>query len=88
MSGYLFWSSGKLFYEGTYGFFWTSTPRTYTNSRYLVFTSTNVYSQGNDHNPIGWSLRCVARFFRTSTYAQKIIAPFLPELSAAFLFRL
>ena len=88
MSGYLFWGNGNLSTRGTYGYFWSSTPGSYVGSRYLYLTSTNVGPKNGYGKSYGLSLRCVARFFRTSTYAQKIIAPFLPEPSAAFPFRL
>ena len=88
LSGFLNWNSGYLNARGVGGYFWASTPAAYTGSRILYFVSTNVNPKDNYGKPNGMALRCVARFFRTSTYAQKIIATFLPELSAASLFRL
>ena len=78
LSGYLRWSSGNLVSSGTYGDFWASTLNSYINSQHLTFGSTNVYPKGNGNKPYGLSIRCVARF----------TCVFLPELSAAFLFRL
>ena len=88
MSGRFNWNNGTLYGSGTYGGFWTSTPNSYIYSRYLSFSSADVYPKNYVNKPYGFPLRCVARFFRTSTYAQKIIVPLLPELPAAFLFRL
>ena len=88
LSGYLYWGNGGLYDRGAYGLFWSSTPYIYAASHSLDFRSPNVTPKGGNNKPYGFTLRCVARFFRTSTYAQKIIVPFLPELSAAFLFRL
>ena len=78
MSGYLGWGSGNLIYRGTDGRFWASTPVTYTSSQRLYFYSTNIYPKNGDNKPYGLPIRCVARF----------TCVFLPELSAAFLFRL
>ena len=78
MSGYLFWGSGTLYSRGTYGSFWASMPLSYTDSRHLHFSSTFVIPKFGSNKPYGFTLRCVAQLF----------VPFLPELSAAFLFRL
>ena len=78
MTGILGWFSGNLYDRGTSGYFWVSTPNSYTNSRYLYFYSTNVNPKNNYSKPHGLPLRCVAQLFAT----------FLPELSAASLFRL
>ena len=78
MSGYLRWDSGNLLARGAGGRFWASTTVTYTSSWYLYFNSTNVGPKGGLNKPGGLTLRCVARF----------TCVFLPELSAAFLFRL
>ena len=77
MSGNLGWSGGNLGPRGTFGYFWSSTPYAYTYSHYLSFYSTGVYPKNGDSKPYGLTLRCVARF----------TCVFLPELSAAFLFR-
>ena len=74
MSGYLYWANGGLYDRGGYGLFWSSTAYASTGSRYLHFYSTNVNPKNGSHKPYGSPLRCIARF--------------LPELSAAFLFRL
>ena len=78
MSGLLDWNGGSLGNRGTNGYFWASTLFSYTRSRNLGFGSTDVYSKSNADKPHSFTLRCVAQIF----------APFLPELSAAFLFRL
>ena len=78
MTGDLWWGNGGLYDRGMYGGFWSSTPYAYITSHYLYFISTNVNSKNGSHKPSGFMLRCVARF----------ICVFLPELSAAFLFRL
>ncbi|MBR3180510.1 hypothetical protein IKF63_00285 [Candidatus Saccharibacteria bacterium] len=78
MSGALAWSSGGLYNRGTGGYFWAATPYSYTYSWDLYFSSTSVNPKDSSYKPHGFSLRCVVRLFVT----------FLPELSAAFLFRL
>ena len=101
MSGYFAWSSGGFNSRGANGNFWASTPYSYTDSRYLRFDSTTVYPKSGASKPYGLTLRCVARFkifthvppqylFGGSLGAQNsmLLARFLPELSAAFLFRL
>ena len=65
MSGYLFWNSGNLFNRGTYGYFWASTLYSYTPSRLLYFSSTNVNPKNVSNKPDGFPLRCVARFLCT-----------------------
>ena len=78
VSGFLDWYSGNLSVRGTRGLFWTSTLSSYAFSRDLGFASTEVVPKNNSNKPYGLSIRCVARF----------TCIFLPELSAAFLFRL
>ena len=78
MSGYLNWSWGNLYGRGTGSNFWASTHNSYTNSRDLGFGSANVGPKNNVDKSYGFALRRVARF----------TCVFLPELSAAFLFRL
>ena len=78
MSGTLYWGNGNLNLRGTGGYFWSSTPYTYTHSHSLNFDSSNVGSKYGYDKTRGLSLRCIARFF----------VLFLPELSAASLFRL
>ena len=78
VSGYLSWYSGNLYRSGMYGYFWASTLNSYAYSRDLHFNSTNVNPKNFNDKPFGFTLRCVARF----------TCVFLPELSAAFLFRL
>ena len=61
MSGILRWNSGNLYDRGTYGNFWSSTPHSYTDSRYLYFGSTSVYPKGGSNKPLSFALRCVAQ---------------------------
>ena len=104
LSGYYGWGSGNLIARGTGGGFWASTPGSYTYSRHLYFYSTNVTPKNSNlSKPDGLALRCVARFppkspplfhldklseVRSALKIPCFFAPFLPELSAAFLFRL
>ena len=60
MSGSLYWVNGNLSYRGTDGFFWASTPYTYTNSHVLYFNSAGVYPKNGYNKPYGFSLRCIA----------------------------
>ena len=78
MSGDFVWYSSYQGSRGTGGRFWTSRPYSYTDSRRLYFHSTTVSPMNNYSKPFGYPLRCVARF----------TCVFLPELSAASLFRL
>ncbi|MBR3180837.1 hypothetical protein IKF63_02035, partial [Candidatus Saccharibacteria bacterium] len=61
MSGRLNWYSGTLYYTGTTGYFWASTPNSYINSRYLAFSSANVNPKNSYNKPYGFTLRCVAQ---------------------------
>ena len=74
LSGDLDWGSG-LGSRGTYGYFWSSTPYTYTNSRRLTFRSANVTPKGGDGKPYGFTLRCVAQqksslLFHPNTFSE------------------
>ncbi|MBR3180980.1 hypothetical protein IKF63_02790 [Candidatus Saccharibacteria bacterium] len=60
MSGILYWDSGLLGSRGTGGYFWSSTHYSYTDSHYLNFYSTSVYSKSGRNKPSGIALRCVA----------------------------
>ena len=60
MSGNLYWVYGNPDNRGTYGNFWASRPYSYTDSRLLVFGSTNVYSKSGYYKLGGFPLRCVA----------------------------
>ena len=64
LSGNLSWVAGNLYNRGTSGYFWASTPTSYTNSRLLYFYSTNVSPKNNSDKPGGFTLRCVACIFR------------------------
>ncbi|MBR3180556.1 hypothetical protein IKF63_00555 [Candidatus Saccharibacteria bacterium] len=64
MSGTLDWVNGNLNNRGTYGYFWASTPYSYTNSRHLYFSSTTVGPRNYHNKPYGFMLRCVACIFR------------------------
>ena len=80
MSGNYGWNNGNSDWgvKNGYGYFWSSTPYAYAGSYGLHLSSTNVNPKHGGGKPNGFTLRCVAQFF----------TPFLPELSAAFLFRL
>ena len=74
LSGDLNWFSGFLGSRGTRGYFWASTVSADVNASFMDFDSAKVRPQNGAYKPYGFPLRCVASF--------------LPELSAAFLFRL
>ena len=79
VSGYYDWNGNADWgAKNGRGNFWSSTPFSYSDSRCLAFLSTNVYPKHGYNKPRGLTLRCIARF----------TCVFLPELSAAFLFRL
>ena len=65
LSGHLWWLNGNAGNRGTYSYFWSSTPRSYTHSRYLYFYSTTVDPKANYNKPYGFTLHCVARFLCT-----------------------
>ena len=60
MSGYLWWGNGGWDRKGTYGFFWSSTPASYANSRFSNFSSTGISPKNGSSKPYGLALRCVA----------------------------
>ncbi|MBR3180888.1 hypothetical protein IKF63_02315 [Candidatus Saccharibacteria bacterium] len=73
MTGILYWNSGNLGSRGTFGYFWASTPNSYTDSRSLYFLSTNVYPKRNNAKPHGFTLRCVARKNDVETLQKTVI---------------
>ncbi|MBR3180934.1 hypothetical protein IKF63_02545 [Candidatus Saccharibacteria bacterium] len=81
LSGYRVWGSGSLSSRGTYGYFWSSTPYTYTNSHALGFSSTNVGPKNSYHKPYDFTLRCVAPLFQLPKRlkSRKLLRPLLPR---------
>ncbi|MBR3180869.1 hypothetical protein IKF63_02200 [Candidatus Saccharibacteria bacterium] len=62
LSGYYDWKGNADWgVKNSYSRFWTSTPSSYTDSRYLYFNSTNVGPKGGLNKPGGLALRCVSR---------------------------
>ena len=64
MSGVLYWVNGILGNRGTNGYFWSSTPGSYTYSRLLYLDSAHANPKDGINRPYGLALRCVARIFR------------------------
>ena len=62
LSGDLYWGNGTIGNRGTHGYFWSSTPYSYAGSLSLYFNSTNVNPSYGYYKPLGFPLRCVARF--------------------------
>ena len=81
LSGGLYWLNGNLNDRGTNGYFWASTPNSYTHSRRLGFGSTNVVLKNDGYKPGGFTLRCVAQ----TTYAIIKIAILVRERSKVLL---
>ena len=63
MSGNYGWNNGDASWSAKHGYgnFWASTPGSYVDSRYLYFSSTNVYPKGSSNKPYGFTLRRVAQ---------------------------
>ena len=60
-TGYYNWQNGNLNSRGANGYFWSSTPSSAPNARYLNFDSTYVNPQHNYNKVDGFTVRCVAR---------------------------
>ena len=60
-SGIYSWVNGGLYYRGSYGRFWSSTPNSTTFARSLNFYSAHLAPQGGYNKVDGFSIRCVER---------------------------
>lgn len=58
VSGYRSNSNGLFYYEGMYGFYWTSSVINTIYSRFLAFNNTSAYLE-NDIRAIAFSIRCI-----------------------------
>jgi uncharacterized protein (TIGR02145 family) len=58
-SGYRGGSTGAAAYQGTGGYYWSSTPGTATNANYLYFSSNSVLPINYYNHALGLSVRCV-----------------------------
>ena len=58
------YAGGRLYnianvnYVGSYGYYWSSTPRNAGNAYSLLFGSSSIYPQTNDGRSYGFSVRC------------------------------
>ena len=69
-SGDYYWVNGDLYNRGAAGFYWSSAPYAYTNSRDLGFHSTVVDTQSGYDKTYGLTVRCVARGMDVTTVAE------------------
>ena len=60
-SGYI--NSGSLNSGGSEAYYWSSTVRSSSYAYNLSFTSSNVYPASLSNRNVGWSVRCVARWY-------------------------
>ena len=58
LAGYRNGSDGSLYFEGSFGYYWSSTVDG-NQSRYLSFDSTAAYTGFNTHRSLGHSVRCL-----------------------------
>lgn len=54
------WNSGAFSYQGSSGYYWSSTISNTTSSYYLGFDTSYVYPAGNYSKRVGYAVRCVA----------------------------
>lgn len=64
--GYRTYSVGSLYDQGTYGYYWSSSPST-TNGCYLCFDSASVYPAYNNDRSYGFSVRCLKNLGEETT---------------------
>lgn len=57
-AGYRNYSDGSLNNQGSFGYYWSSSPAT-TYGYYLYFNSTAVYPAGTNYRALGFSVRCL-----------------------------
>ncbi|MBR3204761.1 hypothetical protein IKF81_03725 [Candidatus Saccharibacteria bacterium] len=60
-SGFYVWVDGNLNNRGSYGYFWSSTPYSTADARYLFFYSTRLIPQYGYNKIRGFTIRCVGR---------------------------
>ena len=60
-SGDYDWVNGHLSNRGSVGFFWSSTPYSTANARYLYFYSTRLIPQSGNDKIYGLTIRCVGQ---------------------------
>ncbi len=58
-AGYRYYTSGAVTYQGTNGYWWSSTPYNGSNGHNLYFYSNSVYPVLNSNSAYGFSVRCV-----------------------------
>ncbi|MBR0467370.1 hypothetical protein IJJ53_00420, partial [Candidatus Saccharibacteria bacterium] len=56
-------NNGSLYSPGSEAYYWSSTVRNSNGAYYLYFTATGVYPALNYVRNLGWSVRCVARWY-------------------------
>jgi uncharacterized protein (TIGR02145 family) len=57
-AGYRYWHHGQYYSQGTYGFYWSSSPNS-TNAYNAYFYSGGGSTANNNNRGYGFSLRCV-----------------------------
>ena len=72
--GYWGWQEASEGAQGSYGYFWSSTPSSASNAYYFAYDSTTIYPQGNLTKGYGRSIRCVFddRTIEDLTYMQEM----------------
>ena len=58
-SGYFYWNNGGLYYQGSYGYWWSRTANSDTLSYSLFVGSSYLLPQDGNNKLYGFSLRCV-----------------------------
>ncbi|MBR3204103.1 hypothetical protein IKF81_00255 [Candidatus Saccharibacteria bacterium] len=58
-SGHYYWVHGNLYYRGSNGYFWSSTPYSTAGARNLDFRSTRLIPQTGGTKISGLAIRCV-----------------------------
>ena len=66
-SGYYYWVGGYLNNRGSNGNYWSSTPSSTIDARYLNLYSTRVNPQDSGSKTFGLTVRCVARGMEATT---------------------
>ena len=58
MAGLRDYSSANITYQGSYGFYWSSSRLNETKAYALVFLSSGIYTQSDQNRGYGISIRC------------------------------
>ncbi len=77
LSGYYSWSSGRLGYLGSYGYWWSNTIEGGGNAYFLIIYEDEIFADAYNSMSGGFPLRCVSTYeaylFPTCFFAENVL---------------